>query len=310
MKALVILALASCSGGATADLGYGNELVVANAQFRPGDFPSATGGPPTVNLKQTHTGIVIGEIRESITAVFDGTATGAIIGIQGEPGSWIVTTQPPGIESPGEATIAETIGLSLDAQQGPFTLVVAGTDSAGRIGEPATLAYMAVATPPPSGDLVVTLLWSSTADLDLHVVDPLGNEAWSGKPSTYTPPPPGMPIDPVMAEEDALASGWLDEDANANCTYDGSPAEHVIWTARQDTQMNPPITIQPIIPSGTYTVRVDTRSLCKDASAYWYVEADSEGVDIGAARGLSTPDDTLAPHGPGAGITALTFAIP
>jgi hypothetical protein len=159
-----------------------------------------------------------------------------------------------------------------------------------------------------SGDLVVTLLWDSTADLDLHVVDPLGNEAWSGKPSTYTPPPPGMTIDPAIAEQEILASGWLDQDANANCTFDGSPSEHVIWTSRVDPQTN--MMISPVIPSGTYTVRVDTRSLCKDASAYWYVEADSEGVDIGAARGLSTPDDTLAPHGPGAGITALTFDIP
>jgi hypothetical protein len=82
----------------------------------------------------------------------------------------------------------------------------------------------------------------------------------------------------------------------------------VIWTPRVDPQNN--MMVSPIIASGTYTVRVDTRSLCKDASAYWYVEADSEGVDIGAARGLSTPDDTLAPHGPGGGITALTFDIP
>ena len=259
MRALAILLLAGCSGGATPDLGYGNELVVANAQFRPGDFPAPTGGPPTVNFKQTHTGIVIGELRESVHAVFDGTATGAILGIQGEPGNWIVTTQPPDIDTPGEATITETIGLSADAQQGSFTLVVAGTDSDGRIGEPATLDYMAVAAPPPSGDLVVTLLWDSTADLDLHVVDPLGNEAWSGKPSTYTPPPPGMTIDPAIAEEEILASGWLDQDANANCTFDGSPSEHVIWTSRVDPQNN--MMISPVIPSGTYTVRVDTRSM-------------------------------------------------
>ncbi|HEX4449938.1 MAG TPA: hypothetical protein VH143_03655 [Kofleriaceae bacterium] len=310
MKALALAVLAfSCSGGATPDLGYGNDLVVQGAQFRPGNFPDASGGPATLNLSQKHTGIVIGEVREPISALFDGTATGVIVGIQGEPGNWTLPTQPPDIENPDDSTLTATIGLSLDAQQGAFTLVVAAVDSDGKIGEPASLSYIALATPSPSGDLVVSLVWNSTADLDLHVIDGSGNEVWSGKPSTWTAPPAGGdPVDPNVERDEVLASGWLDEDANANCTFDGAPAEHVIWTPRTDpiTMM----TIEPVIPSGTYTVRVDTRSLCKDASAYWYVEADSEGSDIGAARGIATPDDTLAPHGAGAGITALTFDLP
>jgi hypothetical protein len=308
LRALAIL-LVACSGGATPDLGYGNELVVAGAQFRPGGFPAPSGGPATLNLAQTHTGIVIGEERETITALFDGAATGAIIGVQGEPGTWIVPTQPPDIENPDAATLAATIGLSLDAPQGELTLQVAATDSAGNIGEPAELSYMALAAPAPTGDLVITLLWNSTADLDLHVIDGSGNEVWSGKPSTFTAPPAGStPLDPTTERDDILASGWLDEDANANCTYDGAPAEHVIWTPRVDPITN--VTIQPVIPAGTYTVRVDTRSLCRDPDAYWYVEADSEGSDIAAARGIATPDDTLAPHGAGAGITAMTFDMP
>jgi hypothetical protein len=307
---MLVLALAcGCSGGATPDLGYGNDLVVVGAQFRPGPFPSPTSGPSTIDIMQAHTSVVIGQERETVNAIFDGTATGAILGIDGEPGCWIVKTLPPDIEEPGEATMSETIGLSLDAQQGAFTLDVAATDSAGNVGEPATIQYMAVGAAPPSGDLVITLLWDSTADLDLHVVDPLGNEAWSGKPSTYTPPPAGSgPIDPTTQEEEVLASGWLDTDANADCTYDGAPAEHVVWTPRFDPDTSQ--TVQPDIPSGTYTVRVDTRSLCKDPIAYWYVEADYEGSDVAAARGVSPPDAALAPHGPGAGITALTFDVP
>jgi hypothetical protein len=308
LRRLVLLALAGCSGGATSDLGYGNELVVPGAQFRPGEFPEATGGPPVVNFTSTHTGIVIGQIRETITAVLDGSATGAILGIAGTPGAWIATTQPPDVTAPGEATLALAIGLAADAQAGPFTLLLAGVDEAGRISEPASLDYVAVATPPPSGDLVIALVWDSTADLDLHVVDPLGGEAYSAKPSTFTPPPPGMPIDPATQENEVLASGWLDHDANAGCTTSGAPSEHVIWTPRVNP--NTGATVQPVIPSGTYTVRVDTRSLCEDAQAYWYVEADSESVDVGNARGVSTSEDVLARHGNGAGVTALTFEIP
>jgi hypothetical protein len=296
-------------GGASSDPGYGNDLVVTGAQFRPGDFPAPTGGPATLDVAQQHTGIVIGQERETVKAIFDGTATGAILGIAGEPGGWIVTTQPPDVEEPNEATLAKTVGLSLDAPQGPFTLLVAATDADGRVGEPASLPYMALAAAPPAGDLVVTLLWDSTANLVLHVVDPLGNEAWSGKPSTYTPPPPGSPpVDPMTAEEELLASGWLDIDANAGCVYEGAPAEHVVWTARLDPDTMQ--TVQPVMPPGTYTVRVDAFSLCEDPIAYWYVEADYEGSDVGNARGLSTPDATLGSHGAGAGLTAMTFDVP
>ena len=300
--------VAACGGGATSDLGYGNELVVPGAQFRVGGFPDPTGGPPVVNFTSTHTGILIGQVRETVSAVLDGAATGAILGIEGTSGSWIATTQPPDITTPGEATLSLAIGLSPDAQPGPFTLLLAGVDSDGRIGEPASLQYMAVATPPPSGDLVVTLLWNSTADLDLHVVDPLGGEAYSAKTSTFIPPPPGMPIDPTLEQNEVLASGWYDHDANAECSSSGAPSEHVIWTPRVNP--NTMLTVESVIPSGTYTVRVDTRSLCKDAQAYWYVEADSEGADVGHASGLSTSEDELAPHGNGAGVTALTFEIP
>jgi len=66
--------------------------------------------------------------------------------------------------------------------------------------------------------------------------------------------------------------------------------------------------IDPIIPSGEYTVRVDTRSLCGDAGASWYVAAYHAGELLDAARGISTVDDVqLQSHGAGAGVTALMF---
>ena len=66
----------------------------------------------------------------------------------------------------------------------------------------------------------------------------------------------------------------------------------------------------PVIPAGTYTVRVDTRSMCEDASAAWYVEVYAQGALLGAARGVATPDDVAEITGYGAGVTALTFTRP
>ena len=50
---------------------------------------------------------------------------------------------------------------------------------------------VAIDAPPPDGELVVGLHWDGAADLDLHVVDPDGDEAWSGDPNTWQRPPPG-----------------------------------------------------------------------------------------------------------------------
>ncbi|MDB4955326.1 MAG: hypothetical protein JWO36_2895, partial [Myxococcales bacterium] len=132
--------------------------------------------------------------------------------------------------------------------------------------------------------------------------DPLGHEAWSGDPNTWQPPPPGQPADP-----DAWRTGGiLDHDGNRDCHRDGAPSEHVIWKTRIGT--NGPVA--PIIPAGQYTVRVDTRSMCSDASAGWYVAAYTNGTLLEAVRGVSTPDDVQQPHGANAGVTALRVTLP
>ena len=48
--------------------------------------------------------------------------------------------------------------------------------------------------------------------------------------------------------------------------------------------------------------------MCEDASAAWYVDAYRGGTLIGASRGVSTYDDTILPHGLGAGVLALRFS--
>jgi len=60
-----------------------------------------------------------------------------------------------------------------------------------------------------TGDVQVTLRWNTPVDLDLHVIDPLGEEIYF----RYTFSPSG---------------GTLDVDANAGCTND-TPVENVFW---------------------------------------------------------------------------------
>jgi hypothetical protein len=62
-----------------------------------------------------------------------------------------------------------------------------------------------------TGDVQVTLRWSAPVDLDLHVIDPAGQEIWYQSPSSST-------------------GGILDVDANGNCqNMVSSPVENVFW---------------------------------------------------------------------------------
>ena len=304
-RALLVVACGACAGCgdlASSDPGLGAPLYVtssAGAQFRPGVFPAASGGPATQSVQTLHATVVIDQDRETVSAVLDPSAHAAIVGLAGQRGTWIVPAGPPDFDAPGQATLHATYGLTVTP--GPVTMLVAATDAEGRIGEPASADVVAIEAAPPDGVLVVALEWLGRADLDLHVVDPDGNEAWSQDPNTWKKPI--GPTDPNAW----MTGGILDHDGNAGCTRDGQPREDVVWSQHMTASGT---TIDPIVPSGEYTVRVDARSLCGDASAPWGLTVYSQGEVIGAARGIATPDDVAyQPHGAGAGVTALRFTL-
>jgi uncharacterized protein YfaP (DUF2135 family) len=60
-----------------------------------------------------------------------------------------------------------------------------------------------------TGDVQLTLRWDNAADLDLHVVDPSGEEIWYSNPSS-------------------ASGGQLDVDANGTCAGD-PPVENIYW---------------------------------------------------------------------------------
>lgn len=303
MRAAVLVAacVAACTA-ASPDPGTHVMLQIPGAQYLPGAFPAPTGGPASATLQTTHATVVIGRVHEQLHGILSPDATGAIVGIAGVDGAWILPAGPPDLDTP-QATVTATFGLADSAKPGPFTLEVAATDAAGRIGAPVTTELVADDAPPPDGDLVVELAWRSSADLDLHVVDPTGAEAYYGNPNTWQRPPPGNYVDPCAY----LGGGWLDRDANKDCTLDTLPSEHVIWTTRSTNTCMP---TAPVMPPGTYTVRVEARAMCADADAPWYVAVYHQGALIAQARGVATPDDVQQPHGKGAGLTALTFTLP
>ena len=108
--------------------------------------------------------------------------------------------------------------------QGSFAV----EDPEGRVGAAPGFTYFV--TQVGTGDVQVTLSWDTVADVDLHVIDPSGEEIFYGNRLS-------------------ASGGELDLDSNAGCGGGDVRNENITW----------PI---GIAPSGTYTVRVDYWSNC------------------------------------------------
>ncbi|MDP3275835.1 MAG: MopE-related protein [Deltaproteobacteria bacterium] len=83
-----------------------------------------------------------------------------------------------------------------------------------------------------TGQVQVTVAWQGTADIDLHVHDPSGEELYYGHRTTS-------------------AGGTLDRDANAACSQSPPSVENVYYA-------------QP--PRGQYRARVHVYATCNDSS--------------------------------------------
>jgi hypothetical protein len=277
-RLLVLAAIAAGCDGVPADSGFSAEMVVSGAQFTAGSMPAGIDGPVVVSLNLQRNAAYAGQIDDPVSGSLGPTATAAAIGLAGDLGYWTVPAGVPDVSAPDYPTFNVTLAFAETLPAGSYELVVQAVDAANRFGPAQTAPLTVAGAPMPAGALVVSLRWDTEADLDLHVVDPRGDEIWHEDIS-----PPG-------------SGALLDFDSNANCVIDGRRQENVIWKD------------QP--PSGHYLVRVDTPSLCAESFANWTVTARLEGKVVGSAVGESLETDTEMPHVSGAGVLALEFDVP
>jgi hypothetical protein len=286
-------ATTACSGGVSDNPGLDAYMRVDGAQFVSGPMPAGSPvGPQVLSLDLVNSLIYPNFPDDGVSGDLAPTATAAAIGLQGDVGYWIVVGGVANYTSPTDPTYSATAAFSNGIVAGKYTLVVQGVDGRGNFGPPSTRILTALAAPPlepiPTGDLVVTLTWDNDTNLDLHVVDPQGDDLYWGDQSTQPP----FSFD----QGDGGSYGTIDDDSNANCVIDGLDREDAVWTG-------PP-------PSGTYTVRVDAASLCGQPIANWTVKVVLQGKVVGETSGVAVDADTRGTHGAGAGVTALTFDVP
>jgi hypothetical protein len=287
---LLGVALIDCGPTVKDDPGSNAYLRVPGATFVRGPMPSGSPKAPGVaSIVLVNSVIHPNSVDYPISGALEPGATAAAIGLQGDVGYWIVVSGLPNVATPTDPSFAATATFYAGIVPGRYTLVVQAVDAQGRFGVPSTQTLTARASPSdPTGEFVITLTWDTESDLDLHVVDPSGQEIYHGAMSDQ--PPPFAP------QPEGGSYGYLDWDSNPNCVIDGRRQESVIWP-------NPP-------PSGRYIVRVDAASLCGQPIAHWTVQATLAVKSIGTAQGVAVDANTREPHDLGAGVTALDLNVP
>jgi hypothetical protein len=280
--------LSACWGpAATSDPALGARMRIQSGQFVAGAWPATAPGAPGVDAVTLATNTIWpGEIDKALSGAADPASTAVAIALSTDDGYWIVPTGVPDFSAPTLPTFDAVASFARDLAPGAYTLEIRGVDGKGEFGPRVTRTLTALAAPPSDpplrGDLVVTLTWDTESDLDLHVVDPLGNEIYHGDTETFA--------------ADGGISGRLDFDSNGNCTIDGRREEGVVWTRSP--------------PSGAYLVRIDSASLCGQPIANWAASVRLFGTVVGQAQGVSLDRDTWGAHDRGAGLLAVKFDVP
>jgi hypothetical protein len=126
-----------------------------------------------------------------------------------------------------------------------------------------------------TGDVQVTLSWNSVADVDLHVVDPSGEEIY-------------------YISRQSASGGELDLDSNAGCLSDGPRNENITWPSNG-------------APIGTYHVLVDYWANCTATSTDYSVTVNVKGQSSQTFTGNFT--GTGDQGGAGAGVPITTFTL-
>lgn len=135
-----------------------------------------------------------------------------------------------------------------------------------------------------TGDIQISVSWSDSSDVDLHVIDPSNEELYYGHKS-------------------AASGGTLDLDSNAACTKNTLPDnsraflsnENVVWPTGKAV-------------SGTYTVRLTYWSACGiTAGTDYLVTVARAGAVSQIFRGTFQPPGTSGGAGSGILITTFTY---
>jgi len=273
---LAALFLAACGGGGGAT---GTQKVVGGASADAGPATYHDGALPAPVGALTVTVPTAGMGINGGTSSFEITASAEIVtiyaAVAGQTGYWAI----PVAAGSTAAQVFLTFVQQLGGQAGGvdlLSIVFEVADALGNISAPQSTPT--TITVVGTGDVEVALNWTVATDLDLHVIDPKGNEVYFGNP-----------FDSTGNIE------LLDLDSNPACYIDNIDAEHIVWPKGG-------------APHGTYTVRVDNYQNCQNLAASYTVTVQVAGKAAQTFVGsFAATDPGDSDEGTGTLVTTFTY---
>jgi hypothetical protein len=236
----------------------------AHAVLRTGT-PPGNGSGPIVTAPLPSIALLGGTIQLLATAVTPFTTVAVIV--PGVTDYWELTL-------PGSTTsVSLLVVLAQNIPKSVFTIRLGGAIG-GIYGvlHDSQIGVISVGT----GDVQFNITWNSPADLDLHVVDPSGEEIYYANRTSNT-------------------GGQLDLDSNAACASDGPRAENIFWASGL------------IAPRGDFYVRVDQWSACGAQTTDFVVTVHAKGRPPQVYPGTFIAPGDAGAKGAGRPIVILTY---
>ncbi|HSR90328.1 MAG TPA: hypothetical protein VLK88_03400 [Gemmatimonadales bacterium] len=239
-----------------------------HASLVQGDAPNPNGGP--TNTASGFAAMVTGGSSQQ-TLTGSGAFTRIVVAMPGARNYYELTV-PSGTTTPIILRAAE----NLSSMNMGVSYAVGDANVIGKYTEQ-TVRIIYVG----NGDVQVSVSWSDTSDVDLHVVDPALEEVYFGHRS-------------------AASGGTLDLDSNAACGRDDlqfphKSNENIVWPVGH-------------APHGSFTVRLAYWSACNvSAPTDYVVTVATKGGGAQVFTGQFTGSGTGGGAGSGTLITTFTF---
>jgi hypothetical protein len=215
------------SAGAPANEEDSDVISVDDGDFEGGEPPPSEGGEALPQIVQLTgpTAVTNGgtaQLHVQLSSPVESPTF--VIGLEGDTGYHTVT----GADVDGDGTYDISVRVAAEATQASLVLSLALMDAMGNVGPYSSLSIELVRS--GTGDVKITLSFDRLHDLDLHVIEPGGEEIWFDRKVTAT-------------------GGVLDLDSGENCMPSPANAENIFW---------PP----GGAPAGTYQVKVQNFQQC------------------------------------------------
>lgn len=223
-----------------------------NAASRAGQPPAAGGGPrvtPAANNNVIAGGssqvVLTATTAISVVYVFVTNVSGGTVA-----GFYELTVARPSTQ------VSVVVNLAVNLTASTFDITYAIGGATGGIGPYSPVPTRVIAA--GTGDVQVSASWDALSDVDLHVIDPRGEEIYFANPI-------------------ATSGGELDLDSNAACNIDRVNNENIRWPMGR-------------APAGTYTVLLDYWASCGVPQTQYVVR-----VNVGTSA--NTYVGTFGPSG-------------